>query len=100
MNKLTKSQRHKYYKEALQIARKDVTNNVCYCLWVAVGYRIPFTQLTVFTEFYRYKPKGKPVYDVWWPRTKRGQASRIAALKACIAETKPKQTKETKNNKR
>ncbi len=85
---MTKAQRHKYYRTALRIVKKDVKNCICWSLEVATNFK---KKRSDFPEFMRYRPNNwVTMWMKWWPFNKRGQKNRIEILNKIIKETAPK----------
>ena len=93
--KLTKRERHKHYKLALESIKNDTQTFACCALQYSFktpewwyGLDRPEKVSSIFTEFGKKKPKNRSF--VWWPDNKEGKNKRIKALEECIEETKPK----------
>lgn len=100
--KLTLSQRHKYYKEALGMLEDYNSHGVCYLLCLAYGnasYNFQGRVLNYFPEFKAKKPTNVSKDKFWWNWDDKGNKKRLAALRACIRETAPKKKPITKNKK-
>lgn len=99
--KLTKAQRHKYYKGALnQLAYPSQA--ICEELFSVMedSPEINFLELpycweiaNMFPELLRKEPVGRERGLFWWPKTEKGLSARKKVLRACIRETAPKKRK-------
>ena len=95
--KLTKAQRHSYYKKALTtFNERDDGGALCLILNYIIGWE-DYSMKEVrdmLPELKKKKPRSIKYKDgLWWPSTKEGNLKRRACLKACIRETAPKRKK-------
>lgn len=88
--KLTKAQRHKYYKEALKQLSPD--EGICCILsYVVLGCSNHITIVKYFPELIKFKPPNTMNYVYWfgWPDMDTYE-ERKKVLRQCIRETSPK----------
>ena len=100
MSQLTKQQRHKIYKKALELySPEDKTYNLlCCCIIKVISGVYATLDSETFPEFFKFKPNelfegedslGNFRFSMWWPG--RDTNSRRACLEYCIKVTAPKQ---------
>jgi hypothetical protein len=99
MSIFTKAERHRIYKNALQLLLRKIQSQCetalcCDCIYISAYtiYRqnIRVTDFPVFfPEFSSQRPAGVSYADVWFPLTENGNKQRIELLTKIIEETKP-----------
>jgi hypothetical protein len=94
--KLTKAQRHEYYKRALEDLKAEIEmGRFCLCICPNLGEYIKnhnaLVLMSAFPEFFDKKPNNADLEEEWWPYN--DGESRIEVLELCVRETAPKKRK-------